>query len=265
MPQAVEGITATAMANTMAGTIIITIATATIMAMTEPMASEHLYRLSSWLSPSFPVGAYTYSSGLEYAVECGLVADASDLECWLSDMLISGSGAVEGVFFCAAWRAAAASDGAAMKTVVERADATRASSEMALESAAQGDAFLKAIRDAWPRREYELLDDVLRGFARKPAYSVAVGAVCGFNGIPLRPSLVAFLHALAANLVSAGVRLIPLGQTQGQRVIAGLEAAVERATSAAACAAMEDIATSTPVIDWTSMRHETQYTRLFRT
>lgn len=234
------------------------------MAIAEPLAADHLYRLSAWLSPAFPVGAYTYSAGLEYAVESGRVTSARTLERWLGDMLRFGAGRVDGGFFCAAWRAAMDGDAAALDAVVERADVLRPTAELALESASQGEAFLKAVTEAWPHEGHVAVAASLRRTGRKPAYAVAVGAVCGMHAIPLEPALVAFLHALTANLVSAGVRLIPLGQTDGQRVVAALRPIVAEAADAVRDVALDDIGAATPMVDWTSMRHETQYTRLFR-
>lgn len=222
------------------------------------------YRLSAWLSPSFPVGAYTYSSGLEYAVEAGLVSNAATLELWLSHLLRCGMGDVEGIFFCHAYRAAQKNDAEVLGTVVEWADVTRPTSELALESAAQGEAFLKTMRAAWPHEGFETLRAVADDRGRKLAYSVAVGAACGFHGVQLEAALSAFLHALAANLVSSAVRAVPLGQTDAQRVTANLETVIAEVITNLEGKTLDDIGSATPMIDWTSMQHETQYTRLFR-
>lgn len=238
--------------------------TTTDTAMTESLDAADVYRLSAWLSPAFPVGAYTYSGGLEYAVEDGRVTDGSMLEAWLSHMLRYGAGRIEGGFFSTAWHAAASGDRVSLEGVIERADAFRPTAELALESTAQGEAFLKAVAAAWPHPGFAILAEALRRQGRKPAYAVAVGATCGFHGVPIDAALVAFLHAVAANLVSAGVRLIPLGQTDGQRVIAALRTVVAETAETVRDIALEDIGAAMPMIDWTSMRHETQYTRLFR-
>lgn len=244
--------------------MVTTTTTITAIAMTELLDAAALYRLSAWLSPSFPVGAYTWSGGLEYAVEAGLVSDGPALEAWLAELLRHGAGFVDGCFFKAAWSAAADGDEAAMAAVIERADAFRPTAELAQESAAQGEAFLKAVIQAWPHPGYAALAASLARQKRKAAYAVVVGATAGFHGVPLGPALVAFLHALGANLVSAGVRLIPLGQTDGQRAIAALGPVVAETAEAVRNVEIEEIGAATPVIDWTSMCHETQYTRLFR-
>jgi len=232
--------------------------------MTEARGTSGAYRLAVWLSPSFPVGAYTYSAGLEYAVEGGFVADPEMLYDWVATMLRTGQGRVDADFFRDAYKSAAADDEDDLAAVIEMADAMRGTSELALESAAQGEAFLVAVRAAWPDARLDRLAARVAGLKRKPAYAVAVGVAAAVHDVPLRDALIAFLHAVAANLVSAGLRLVPLGQTDGQRVTARLEPVVVAAADAALARAREDIGAATPMVDWTSMQHEIQYTRLFR-
>ncbi len=224
------------------------------------MDSRALLRLHGWLSPSFPVGAFSYSHGLEFAVEDGLVRDAGTLADWLSAILRYGNGRNEAIFFVAAWRA----DGADRMAVAELAAAYRGTSELGLESTAQGQAFLKTVRAAWPHRALDDRADRLSAAGIVPVMPVAVAVVASMHGIDLRASLTLYLQAFAANLVSAAVRLIPLGQTDGQRVCARLEPVLIDAVDAALAADPDDIGTATPVVDWTSMQHETQHTRLFR-
>jgi urease accessory protein len=96
------------------------------------------------------------------------------------------------------------------------------------------------------------------------AYPVAVGAAAAGHRVALRPALLAFLHALAANLISAGVRLIPLGQTDGQRVLAALEPVIAATAARALSIPLDNIGGAAFRADLASLRHETQYTRLFR-
>jgi urease accessory protein len=224
------------------------------------MRASHLYKLTAWLSPAFPVGAYTYSHGLEFAVESELVRDRASLADWTTRIVVQGSGQVDAVLFRDAWQASHERDSARLRELVQIAAAFRGTREMALESSAQGEAFMLAVRNAW---HVELLD-MLEPEAPPIAYPVALGAVCGREQIPIEVALQAFLQAFVANLVSAGVRLIPLGQTDGQRVMAQLEDTVQRAVVRALRTPLEEVGTSTPMVDWTSMRHETQHTRLFR-
>jgi urease accessory protein len=226
-------------------------------------SSEHaaLYRLMTWLSPSFPVGAFSYSSGIEWAVESGDINDADSLKQWLSAMLLDGAGFCDGVFLCHAWRSSAGQDDAGLADVAELAAAFTPSRERQLETTAQGRAFADIVRAAWP---CDALERLLRVWPGPLPYPVAVGTVAAGHGIRLDPTLQAFLHAQTANWISAGVRLIPLGQTDSQRVLAALEPVVVSVASRATVAALDDLGSATFRADLASMHHETQYTRLFR-
>ncbi|MBM3565523.1 MAG: urease accessory protein UreF [Alphaproteobacteria bacterium] len=223
-----------------------------------------LYRLMAWLSPSFPVGAFAYSHGIECAVERGLVRDRETLAAWVEGIVCLGAGGIDAVLFRESWTAATAADWEALDHVAALGRAYRGSSETALESAVQGGAFAGTVGAAWPDDDLSRWRAKVEADGDPLAYAVTVGAAAGRQGLPLALSLAAFLHAFAANLVSAGVRLIPLGQTDGQKIIAGLEGALAVAAEAGLARSLEDIGASTPMVDWTSMRHETQYTRLFR-
>jgi urease accessory protein len=219
-----------------------------------------LARLMLWLSPAYPVGAYSYSHGLEWIVEAGTVRDAATLGGWIEDLLVHGAGRSDAILLAEAWRALAAGDGRALARVAELAAALAPSAERRLETMAQGTAFLAATLAAWPRPELA----ELAGNGREVAYPVAVGASAAAHGLPLVETAQAFAQAFAANLVSAGVRLIPLGQSDGLRVLAGLEPLFPPVVAAALAATLDDIGGVAIAADIASMRHETQYTRLFR-
>jgi len=225
------------------------------------MDEPALYRLLTWLSPGFPVGAYSYSHGLEWAVEAGEVASAEDLHAWLVDVLAHGGGFADAVLCARAHAAAAIGEPCALAEVAELGAALSPSAERHLETTAQGRAFLEAAEAAWPGPGQRLLRTAWAG---PFAYPVAVGAVAAGHGIALAPALTAFVHAFAANLVSAGMRLVPLGQSAGQRVIAALEPVVGEVARRAASAPLEAAGGCAALADIASMRHETQYTRLFR-
>ncbi|QCO01340.1 urease accessory protein UreF [Azospirillum argentinense] len=229
-----------------------------------PVSATHLTKLLAWLSPSFPVGGFSYSHGIEAAVEQGLVRDRDTLARWMDGILRHGGGRTDGMLFAAAHRAVLAGDETGFAWVVERADAMRASSETALESRAQGQAFLIAVRAAWPLEGMERWDRVIADSGRPVAYAVAVALATALIGVPEGPALSAYLHAFTANLVSAGVRLVPLGQTDGQKALAALDSVVHSAAEAALAAPLDDLGSRAMAVDWTSMIHETQYTRLFR-
>jgi urease accessory protein len=215
----------------------------------------------AWLSPAYPVGAFSYSGGLEWAVEAGDVMDAATLERWLAVMIRHGSGFCDAVFLAHAHRAAAATDNAALTAVAELAAAFVASRERFLETTAQGRAFFETTRAAWG---CAALDRLAAAWDGPLAYPIAVGVASAGHGIVLEAALLAFLQAVASNLVSAGLRLIPLGHTDGQRVLAGLEPLIaDRARQALTCP-LDEVGSAAFRVDISSMRHETQYTRLFR-
>ena len=140
----------------------------------------------------------------------------------------------------------------------------RGTSELALESAAQGQALLAVLRRAWPAPALDALTGLCRQSAAEPPYAVVLGVAAAAHGLPLDATLTAFLHAFAANLISAGIRLIPLGQSAGQQLTAALEPTVQAAAATAHTDSLADAGTATPAIDLFSIAHETQYTRLFR-
>jgi urease accessory protein len=227
--------------------------------MTEAEAAA-LYRLMTFLSPAFPVGAFAYSSGIEWAVEAGDITDAATLRDWLAAMLVDGSGFCDAVFVAHAHRAMDAGDMATLRDAAELAAAFVPSRERQLETTTQGRAFIEIARSAW---NCDGIDDAVAQ-CDTIVYPIAVGLVSAAHGIPLSSALHAFLHALVSNWISAGSRLIPLGQTDSQRVLAALESAVAATASRAHAAALDDLGSTTFRADLAGLRHETQYTRLFR-
>lgn len=223
-----------------------------------------LLRLQSWLSPAFPIGSYSYSHGLEWAVEVGHIRDRESLVDWLEADLRYGSGRNEAIFFLEAWRCAVADDRGKLFGIAEMAAAMRGTSEFALESSQQGAACLAILRQAWPDRCLDWLARELCETEVQPALAVVLGVASARQRIPAQMALPAFLQSYLANLVTAGVRLIPLGQTDGQLAIAELEDAVLAAAAQAGEATTDDLGSAAFMIELASMAHETQYTRLFR-
>jgi urease accessory protein len=224
------------------------------------MSEPALYRLLAWSSPSYPTGAFSYSHGLEWAVETGAVGNVADLLDYVTAVLSRGGGWIDAVLFVHAWRAAFHPE--ELDAVAELAAAFRGSAETALESRQQGAAFLDVTRKAWPH-------PLLEGFAKRQvgipmAHCVAVAVACAAHEVALAPALHSYLHAVAANLVSAGARLIPLGQTQAQIAIAQLSAHITEVAGLAVQAELTDLGTAAPAVELCSLQHETQYTRLFR-
>jgi len=215
----------------------------------------------AWLSPAYPVGAFSYSGGIEWAVEAGDIHNADTLRGWLATVIRHGSVSCDAAIFCHAHRAAADGDDKALAAITELAAALIGSKERFLETTAQGQAFRQITQSAWPAAA---LDRLTAAWDGPLAYPVVVAAACAGHGIASIPALHAFLHGVASNLVSAGVRLIPLGQTDGQRVLAALEAPIAQAAGCALATSFDDIGSATLRADIAGMRHETQYTRLFR-
>jgi urease accessory protein len=225
-----------------------------------PLSHASLYRLTTWLSPAYPVGAFSYSSGIEWAVEAGDVGDAQSLRRWLEAMLSHGAGANDGILFCHAHRAACGDD-TALAEIAELAAAFVPTRERFLETTTLGRTFIDVTRAAWPCAALTRLQELWLG---PVAYPVAVGVACAGHGIPLAPAAHAFLTALTANWISAGVRLIPLGHTESQKLLQALEPIVARTAERALTAELDDLGSATFRADIASARHETQYTRLFR-
>lgn len=233
-------------------------------AMTEREGGAALLHLLTWTSPAFPVGAYAFSHGLEAAVEAGCPCNAGELERWIGDILARGAGRCDGILLAHAWRVVAGGDAAGLQAVADLAEAFRGTAELALESSAEGRAFVAAVQAGWPALLAGEPAATLARRDRPPAYAIAVGAAAAAAGIGLDETLIAFLQAFAANLVSAGVRLIPLGQSEGLKVLAGLEQVILGVAGESAAAGLDDLGSATWGVEIGSARHETQYTRLFR-
>jgi urease accessory protein len=247
-------------------------------------------RLMAWLSPTYPVGAYAYSHGLEWAVEIGDVADEASLTGWLGDVLERGSGRNDLILVAHAHRAArramarsaidqdrmavrelprvsgdlSASDGAEALSLAEINDLALAlapSRELHLETSQQGRSFLDATGAAWPLPALEALSE---GLAGEVAYPVAVGVSAGAHGMALEPLLAGFGLAFVQNLVSAALRLAPVGQSAGTRVIAALAPRVTALAGTVPAMGLDAVGGATLRLDLGSCRHETQYSRIFR-
>jgi urease accessory protein len=227
----------------------------------EATSSSALYRLMAWLSPSYPIGAFSYSSGIEWAVEAGDIKDVDGLGRWLAVVIGEGGGFCDAVFFVHAHRSLAEFNEQALRAVAALAAAFAPSKERHLETVAQGAAFIEATRAAWPCAALDRLKSVWAG---PVAYPIAVGITTAGHGIALEPALRAFLQAVTANLISAGVRLIPLGQSDGQRLLSKLEPIVEATAQRALVTSLDEVGSATFRADLASLLHETQYTRLFR-
>lgn len=229
-----------------------------------PHSPAALYRVLAWFSPAFPVGAFSYSHGLETAAESGQVRDRTSLQRWIAAVLAHGAGRIDADVLHDAHVAGAATDLAALMIVNRRGVAFRATAEMMLEATAQGDAFLATCRAAWPDPFLDRWAAILGDDSESACYPAAVGAITGRAGIPLGWALSAYLQATASNLVSAGLRLGIIGQTDGQRILAALEPVVDAAVAACLTRDASAFGGAAFAVELASMAHEIQRTRLFR-
>ena len=225
--------------------------------------SESL-RLQTWLSPAFPVGGYSFSHGLETAIEKGLLDDRYSLIDWLEADISHGTGHVEVIFLAAAWRAVTEQNADALVEAADFAAALRATSEFSLESGTQGTAFLSTVMKVWPSEVLVKAVNLLRASDITPVLPIAVGIACAAERISLEQTAPQYLQAWSANLINAAVRAIPLGQTDGQHIVAALETRIAECASKAVNCSLDDVGSATLMIDVMSMHHETQYTRIFR-
>jgi urease accessory protein len=233
-----------------------------IIQMTETAThNADLYRLMTWLSPSYPVGAYSYSHGLEFALEDGSVTNAASVGCWIADAVELGGGFSDTVLLAAAHGAASTEDQSDVIEIAELAVAFQPTAELARESQGQGRAFLDMTAKAWPCTALTKFAVAWNG---PYAYPVVVGVAGAGHGLACTTLAHAYLHAFAANLVSAAVRLVPLGQSDGQWLVAELEPVVAASAARACATPIDDLASCAYLIDIASAQHETQYTRLFR-
>ena len=226
-----------------------------------PETRADVARLVLWFSPGFPTGAFGFSHGLEWAVETGDVGDRDSLIAWIAALLEHGSGWSDAVLLGVSHRALAGGDTSGLIEVAELAAALQPSAERRLETTVQGEAFVKAVATGWPSEGLARFRAACPGPVALP---VAVGVASASVGLPLAETTAAYLAGFAANLVSAAIRLAPIGQSDGLRAVAALEPLIARLAPKAADAGLSELGTFAIRSDIASMRHETQFTRLFR-
>lgn len=222
-------------------------------------APDWLQTVLLWTSPAFPVGAFSYSHGLEWMVESGQITDRASLESFVTALLDFGDLQADAAFLCAAHRAEATD----LPLVLEEALSLRGASELAAESINQGRAFVKALQ--LEGTDYPRLT-VLHQAAPDDAvpHSIAVGAACADAGVPIEAAVESWLHGAVANLVSAGQRLIPMGQRDGVAALMALKPHITNFAQKAMETPLDQITSASVAVDIAAMFHETQYTRLFR-
>lgn len=223
------------------------------MATAGPMATPtdaDILTLTQWLSPAYPVGSFAYSHGLEWTIECGDVTNAANTGNWIAEVIEHGSGRNDCVFLAAAYRAITPER---LTEIDQTARAFCPSSERLMETHLLGEAFCGVTSDVWALDMGAL------------TYPVAIGHAAKVQVLPLGLTAQMYLQAFMANLVACATRLVPLGQTDGQRLIRDLTPLCQRVATGAIEADLDDLGSTTFLSDIASMKHETQYSRMFRT
>ncbi|MEP3233490.1 MAG: urease accessory protein UreF [Hyphomicrobiales bacterium] len=213
---------------------------------------KSMIRLQTWLSPAFPIGAFSYSGGLEAAIDEGYVDDAKSLTTWLTDILENGTVWNDAVLLAEAWRSA--TDKEALSELVDLAQAMSFSSERYLETMDQGSAFLLASK-AW--QENDLLP-------AKCPLPIAIGVLAARMDVALEDTVAASLHAVLSNQIQAALRLMKLGQQGALDVLASLEGNILQAAAKAANSTLDDLGSCAIIADIAAMKHETMQSRIFR-
>lgn len=216
-----------------------------------PMATPtEILTLAQWFSPAFPVGAFAYSHGLEWSIDQGQVREATDAQDWIEAVLHHGAVWNDTLQLAAAYRAESAEE---LTMTDATCRALAASRERLIEADLQGQAFCTAVSDVWP---IELTD---------LTYPVAVGRAARLMELPLVLTAQMYVQAFASNLAAAATRLVPLGQTDGQRIVQHLTPTCRDIAARAVQADADDLRACSFMTDIAAMNHETQYSRIFRT
>lgn len=243
------------------------------MHMAEMTDASALYRFLTFFSPAFPIGAFSYSHGLEQVIEDGGVHNPESLRDWLTDILNQGSGRSDAILLAQAYDAVRCGNEPRIRELIDLGLALQPSKERHLETGAQGTAFMVTFAAAWmpdlDRPAAQLLarltDRHQPDCPKAWPYPVAVGAAAAGWELSKNETALAYTHAFISNLIFVAIRAVPLGQTDGQRVLAALEPVCQATVVEALDAGLDDLGTSVFLADIASMAHETQYTRLFRT
>lgn len=205
--------------------------------------------LAQWLSPSFPVGAFAYSHGLESVIQSGGIATAEALQDWLADVLERGSGRNDCILLRAAYGCSTVDE---LTEVDHTAVAVSASTERVLETTLQGSAFGQTTAAIWGHDKITA------------CYPMAVGYAASRQGSDVDLTAALYLHAFASNLISVAVRAVPLGQTEGQRVLAALLPLCHQIAQDTGEATLDDLSSTAFLSDIAAMQHETLQPRIFR-
>jgi len=223
--------------------------------------NKSLYYLLTWFSPSFPIGSYAYSHGLEYAVESKVIKDISDLSSWINDFLFYGSGYNDGILISCGYDAVVNNDLYKLEEISYIGKAFKPSKEISLESAQQGISFIQAVSSSLKSDKFDGLIKIIKENISFPIVVACAGATCKINKLDL---INAYLHAFVSNIISAALRLMSIGQTESQILLMKFKKEVEMLTKIIISKKINDLGSSVLIGEWSSANHEKQYSRLFR-
>ncbi|MBL6771164.1 MAG: urease accessory protein UreF [Rhizobiales bacterium] len=225
------------------------------------MFLSDLHTVLTWFSPSYPIGSYAYSHGLEYAVEEGLVKDPQTLLVWIRDLLFFGTGYNDSIIINSIYDSVANDNCVEFDYISQIANAIKPTKEIALESYQQGVSFKNILMDVYSNSNLTFylnrLDDCI-------TYPSVVGVAGGIFEVEKKLLLHSYLHAFTSNILSAALRIMPIGQTEIQKIIFQMKGNVEEMTNKSLGLSLSDLGSSVFISDWASSKHQNQYTRLFR-
>ena len=225
------------------------------------LPSANLLTLLQLASPALPVGAYSYSEGVETLVTQGIVTSRDDLLHWLMQELAGGAIRIETTVMRWGYEATACGDATKITHWNQWLSALRETEEMRSQSWQMGRSLLRLFSALEPALAKQLLEAIRQGNCN---YAIAYGMVAQAWEVPLDAAGLAYLQSWAANLISAGVRVVPLGQTEGQRLLRQLANPLQEAHAAIQHLTEADLMACSWGVSLASMQHETQYSRLFR-
>jgi urease accessory protein len=222
---------------------------------------EHSVRLLQLASPALPVGAYSYSQGLEWAIESGEVRDVSTAQRWIEDHLRLVFSRYEAPTYARAFEAWSDCDRNVLQRMHENFVASRESSEPRAETLQVGFSYAAWCREVAPIRDAQR--KLLENFSHACAPVAAALAACA-SGLTLREGLLAYVFGFAENQVMVLAKALPLGQIASQKLLFALGDAVNECVDTAIDLPDEEWSSASPLLAIAQMKHETQYSRLFR-
>ena len=223
--------------------------------------NKDLYYLLTWFSPSYPVGSYAYSHGLEYATENGNIKNVKELRLWISDFLNFGTGYNDGILISCLYDAVFKNNTEKIKEICTIIKAFKPTKEISLEASQQGISFAHVVSSTINSKKFDNFMSIIDDNISYPSVVAGAGAICNINKLDL---IHAYLHAFISNILSAALRLISIGQTESQILLIKLKKEVSMLINKIENKNINDLGSSIFIGEWLSASHQNQYSRLFR-